>query len=134
MCGVEEGKQGHGTLLLLLGEAAWRRLQRRCCIGWRHSLSLPLHEVAAYAAYHMPLHTHMLRCCAGVRVVSSDRHQLLRRVPPAAASCLEIGSTSAGALLYDARRLFDAQDARATGARCAGRGGQQGGQQRGQER
>ncbi|PRW05770.1 Vacuolar sorting-associated 16 [Chlorella sorokiniana] len=51
----------------------------------------------------------------GVRVLSSDRHLLLRRVPPAAASCLEIGSTSPGALLYDARRLFDAQDARATG-------------------
>lgn len=52
---------------------------------------------------------------AGVRVITSDRHQLLRRVPPAAASVLEIGSTSPGALLYDARRLFDAQDARATG-------------------
>lgn len=50
-----------------------------------------------------------------MRVLSSDRHLLLRRVPPAAASCLEIGSTSPGALLYDARRLFDAQDARATG-------------------
>ena len=48
-------------------------------------------------------------------MLSSDRHLLLRRVPPAAASCLEIGSTSPGALLYDARRLFDAQDARATG-------------------
>lgn len=51
----------------------------------------------------------------GLRVLSSDRHVLLRRVPPPSVSCLEIGSTSPGALLYDARRLFDAQDARATG-------------------
>lgn len=51
----------------------------------------------------------------GVRIITSDRHQLLRRVPPPCVSCLEIGSTSPGALLYDARRLFDAQDARATG-------------------
>ena len=56
----------------------------------------------------------------GVRIISADRHALLRRVPPAAASVLEIGSTSPGALLYDARRLFDAQDARATGAPADG--------------
>lgn len=48
-------------------------------------------------------------------MVSASGHQLLRRVPRPAASCLEMGSTSPGALLYDARRLFDAQDARATG-------------------
>ncbi|KAL4440601.1 hypothetical protein ABPG75_003602 [Micractinium tetrahymenae] len=51
----------------------------------------------------------------GLRIISADRHLLLRRVPPLAARVLEIGSTSPGALLYDARRLFDAQDARATG-------------------
>lgn len=53
--------------------------------------------------------------CTGLRVISADSHLLLRRVPPPAARVLEIGSTSPGALLYDARRLFDAQDARATG-------------------
>lgn len=83
--------------------------------GWR----LPEHPVGC---------TFVTRCCfhfpesAGVRVILSDRHLLLRAVPPPAASCLEIGSTSPGALLYDARRLFDAQDARATGGRAGGRG------------
>jgi hypothetical protein len=50
--------------------------------------------------------------------MTSTRHQLLRRVPPPAVRVLEMGSTCPGALLYDARRLFDAQDARATGEGC----------------
>ncbi|EFN53979.1 hypothetical protein CHLNCDRAFT_135924 [Chlorella variabilis] len=52
----------------------------------------------------------------GVRIITGGAHQLLRRVPPPAARVLELGSTHPGALLYDARRLFDAQDARATAA------------------
>ncbi|KAL4852826.1 hypothetical protein ACK3TF_006093 [Chlorella vulgaris] len=51
----------------------------------------------------------------GLRIMTSTRHQLLRRVPPPAVRVLEMGSTCPGALLYDARRLFDAHDARATG-------------------
>jgi hypothetical protein len=50
----------------------------------------------------------------GVRIMAGGTHSLLRRVPDPLVSVLEIGSTSPGALLYDARRLFDAQDARAT--------------------
>lgn len=48
-------------------------------------------------------------------MITPRRHDLLRAVPPAAVRVLEMGSTAPGALLYDARRLFDAQDARATG-------------------
>lgn len=63
---------------------------------------------------------------AGLRIMTSTSHQLLRRVPPPAVRVLEMGSTCPGALLYDARRLFDAQDARATGegyGSCGGGGG-----------
>jgi hypothetical protein len=49
----------------------------------------------------------------GVRVVTAGAHALLRAVPPPLASVLEMGSTSPGALLYDARRLYEARDARA---------------------
>jgi len=48
-----------------------------------------------------------------VRVVTAGAHALLRAVPPPLASVLEMGSTSPGALLYDARRLYEARDARA---------------------
>lgn len=66
-------------------------------------------------------HTHTSsHPAAGVRIITGGAHQLLRRVPPPAARVLELGSTHPGALLYDARRLFDAQDARATGAAAAG--------------
>lgn len=69
-------------------------------------------------SWHAPAGRMPARCCAsvaGVRVLTSEAHLLLRRVPPAAVRVLEMGSTAPGALLYDARRLFDAQDARATG-------------------
>ena len=49
----------------------------------------------------------------GVRVVSTHQHVMIRKVPSALVSVLEIGSTSAGALLHDARKLYDARDARA---------------------
>eukprot|EP00887_Chlorella_sp_A99_P002232 scaffold10.g2232.t1 len=45
----------------------------------------------------------------GLRVLTNTASHLLRKVPPPLASALEIGSTSPGALLYDARRLYDAQ-------------------------
>ncbi|KAK9823042.1 hypothetical protein WJX81_002597 [Elliptochloris bilobata] len=51
--------------------------------------------------------------CDGVRMVTATRHDLLRRVPDCLADVFRIGSTAPGALLYDARALFDAQDARA---------------------
>ena len=49
----------------------------------------------------------------GLRVLATESHVLLRRVPPPLASVLEMGSTSPGALLYDARRLYEERDARA---------------------
>jgi len=49
----------------------------------------------------------------GARAVTEERHLFFRQVPPALASVLEIGSTSPGALLYDARKLYDKKDARA---------------------
>ena len=44
-----------------------------------------------------------------MRLLTNSASYLLRKVPPALASALEMGSTSPGALLYDARRLFDSQ-------------------------
>jgi hypothetical protein len=49
----------------------------------------------------------------GVRVLTPAAHALIRRVPAPLASVLEPGSTSPGALLHDARRLYEARDARA---------------------
>lgn len=49
----------------------------------------------------------------GVRALTSDQHVFIRSVPAALASVLEIGSTSPGALLHDARKLYDERDARA---------------------
>lgn len=49
----------------------------------------------------------------GVRVLTRDQHVFLRSVPAPLASVLEIGSTSPGALLHDARKLYDERDARA---------------------
>lgn len=113
------GRRLRGCTCICLAAAKWFALawshDTRCLRNKRQDLS-PSILLALLCAIH-----------AGMRVLSSDRHLLLRRVPPAAASCLEIGSTSPGALLYDARRLFDSQDARATGgwadALNFGRGG-----------
>lgn len=49
----------------------------------------------------------------GGRAVTNSSHLFLRRVPPSLASVLEIGSTSPGALLHDARQLYESRDARA---------------------
>lgn len=49
----------------------------------------------------------------GARAVTTDQHLFIRKVPPPLASVLEIGSTSPGALLHDARKLYDERDARA---------------------
>jgi vacuolar protein sorting-associated protein 16 len=49
----------------------------------------------------------------GVRALTSDQHVFIRSVPAPLASVLEIGSTSPGALLHDARKLYDERDARA---------------------
>lgn len=50
----------------------------------------------------------------GVRLITKHGHYLIRRIPDALVSVLEIGSTSPAALLYDARRLYESGDARAT--------------------
>ncbi|RMZ53249.1 hypothetical protein APUTEX25_005238 [Auxenochlorella protothecoides] len=50
----------------------------------------------------------------GLRLAGSAAHWLLRAVPPAQRSVLEMGSLEPGALLFDARRLYEAGDARAT--------------------
>jgi len=49
----------------------------------------------------------------GVRALTSHKHVLIRSVPAPLVSVLEIGSTSPGALLHDARKLYDERDARA---------------------
>ena len=49
----------------------------------------------------------------GARAVTTDQHLFIRKVPGPLASVLEIGSTSPGALLHDARKLYDDRDARA---------------------
>ncbi len=49
----------------------------------------------------------------GARALTSDQHVFIRSVPTPLASVLEIGSTSPGALLHDARKLYDERDARA---------------------
>jgi vacuolar protein sorting-associated protein 16 len=50
----------------------------------------------------------------GVRLITKHGHYLIRRIPDPLVSVLEIGSTSPAALLYDARRLYESGDARAT--------------------
>ncbi|KAL6779789.1 VPS16 [Auxenochlorella protothecoides x Auxenochlorella symbiontica] len=50
----------------------------------------------------------------GLRLAGGAAHWLLRAVPPAQRSVLEMGSLEPGALLFDARRLYEAGDARAT--------------------
>lgn len=49
----------------------------------------------------------------GARAVTGTAHWLLRRVPPAATAVGELGSTSPGALLHDARQLAEGRDPRA---------------------
>jgi hypothetical protein len=49
----------------------------------------------------------------GVRALTNDQHVFIRSVPAPLASVLEMGSTSPGALLHDARKLYDERDARA---------------------
>ncbi|KAK9907253.1 hypothetical protein WJX75_000093 [Coccomyxa subellipsoidea] len=51
--------------------------------------------------------------CDGVRLISDTTHELLRRVPDCLADVYRVGSTAPGALLYDARELFDQQNAKA---------------------
>lgn len=48
------------------------------------------------------------------RIFTDSYHYLIRQVPNSLVSVLEIGSTSSGALLYDARKLYESGDARAT--------------------
>lgn len=50
----------------------------------------------------------------GVRIIGSERHFFLRRVPEPLVRVTEIGSTSPGALLVDARDRFESGDAHAT--------------------
>mmetsp|Transcript_11428 Transcript_11428/g.29770 ORF Transcript_11428/g.29770 Transcript_11428/m.29770 type:complete len:737 (+) Transcript_11428:2-2212(+) len=47
-----------------------------------------------------------------MRLVMSGRHELLRKVPAPLAEVFRPGSTSAGTKLWDARELFEANDAR----------------------
>ncbi|KAL3162570.1 hypothetical protein ABBQ38_008623 [Trebouxia sp. C0009 RCD-2024] len=51
--------------------------------------------------------------CDGVRLVSAEKHELLSRVPDSLVDVFKIGSTAPGALLFDARQLFEQQNARA---------------------
>ena len=51
--------------------------------------------------------------CDSLRVLTSDHHLLLRRVPEPLARCLGVGSTAPGALLADALDAFDKGSARA---------------------
>mmetsp|Transcript_15272 Transcript_15272/g.46155 ORF Transcript_15272/g.46155 Transcript_15272/m.46155 type:complete len:862 (+) Transcript_15272:225-2810(+) len=51
----------------------------------------------------------------GARLLTRDTCQLLRRVPAPLAQIFSVGSTAPGAVLYDARELFDEHSPRADG-------------------
>ncbi|XP_021903569.1 protein VACUOLELESS1 isoform X2 [Carica papaya] len=51
--------------------------------------------------------------CDGVRILSNTSMEFLQRVPDSTVSIFKIGSTSAGALLYDALDHFDRRSAKA---------------------
>lgn len=50
--------------------------------------------------------------CDGVRILSNTSMEFLQRVPDSTVSIFKIGSTSAGALLYDALDHFDRRSAK----------------------
>jgi len=51
--------------------------------------------------------------CDGLRVLTTDAHVLLRRIPDPLARCAGVGSTAPGAMLTDALEAFDRGSARA---------------------
>jgi hypothetical protein len=64
--------------------------------------------------------------CDGLRVLTTDSHSLLRRVPEPLARCCGIGSTAPGAMLTDALEAFDRGAARADEALRAAADGEGG--------
>eukprot|EP00891_Asterochloris_glomerata_P007024 jgi/Astpho2/7024/e_gw1.00107.12.1_t len=54
--------------------------------------------------------------CDSVRILSDEQHELLRRVPDAQVDVFRIGSTAPGAMLFDARQLFEQREAKADAA------------------
>ncbi|KAK9815234.1 hypothetical protein WJX72_000416 [[Myrmecia] bisecta] len=63
--------------------------------------------------YSIDSHAVLVPEIDGVRIVSNETHELLRRVPDCLVDVFRPGSTEPGALLFHARELFDAHNAKA---------------------
>ncbi|KAK9786074.1 hypothetical protein WJX73_008313 [Symbiochloris irregularis] len=63
--------------------------------------------------YELEGAVHLVPEVDGVRMVTADRHELLRRVPDALQDIFSTGSTSVAATLFDARKMFDEGNAKA---------------------
>ncbi|KAA6418805.1 MAG: vacuolar sorting-associated 16 protein [Trebouxia sp. A1-2] len=66
--------------------------------------------------HNLEFKTVLVSECDGIRLVSAEQHELLSRVPDSLTDIFKLGSTAPGALLLDARQLFERQNARADNA------------------
>lgn len=63
--------------------------------------------------YQMDSAVHLVQEVDGVRIIGSDTHELLQRVPAAVEQVFKIGSMEPGAMLFDASKEFEKKSARA---------------------